>query len=53
MFAKFFVDPPYRGMGLGLLMLLVPLQIVFGDAHGLNTLEHQPVKVAAPVVVSR
>jgi len=34
-------------MGLGLLMLLVPLQIVLGDAHGLNTLEHQPVKVAA------
>jgi len=34
-------------MGLGLLILLVPLQIVLGDAHGLNTLEHQPVKVAA------
>jgi cytochrome d ubiquinol oxidase subunit I len=34
-------------MGLGLLVLLVPLQIVLGDAHGLNTLEHQPVKVAA------
>jgi cytochrome d ubiquinol oxidase subunit I len=34
-------------MGLGLLILLVPLQIALGDAHGLNTLEHQPVKVAA------
>jgi cytochrome bd ubiquinol oxidase subunit I len=34
-------------MGLGLLILLVPLQIVLGDAHGLNTLEYQPVKVAA------
>ena len=34
-------------MGLGLLILLVPLQIFIGDAHGLNTLEHQPVKVAA------
>jgi cytochrome d ubiquinol oxidase subunit I len=34
-------------MGLGLLILLVPLQVVLGDAHGLNTLEHQPVKVAA------
>ena len=34
-------------MGLGLLILLVPLQIVLGDAHGLNTLKHQPVKVAA------
>ena len=34
-------------MGLGLLILLVPLQVVLGDLHGLNTLEHQPVKVAA------
>lgn len=34
-------------MGLGLLILLVPLQIVLGDLHGLNTLEYQPVKVAA------
>ncbi|MEO8346299.1 MAG: cytochrome ubiquinol oxidase subunit I [Betaproteobacteria bacterium] len=34
-------------MGLGLLILLVPLQVVLGDAHGLNTLEYQPVKVAA------
>jgi cytochrome d ubiquinol oxidase subunit I len=34
-------------MGLGLLTLLVPLQIVIGDLHGLNTLEHQPVKIAA------
>ena len=34
-------------MGLGLLILLVPLQIVLGDAHGLNTLEYQPAKVAA------
>jgi cytochrome bd ubiquinol oxidase subunit I len=34
-------------MGLGLLILLVPLQIVLGDAHGLNTLDYQPVKVAA------
>ncbi len=34
-------------MGLGLLILLVPLQIVLGDVHGLNTLEYQPVKVAA------
>jgi cytochrome d ubiquinol oxidase subunit I len=35
------------GMTMGLLTLLVPLQLVLGDAHGLNTLEHQPVKVAA------
>jgi len=27
--------------------LLAPLQIVVGDLHGLNTLEHQPAKVAA------
>lgn len=27
--------------------ILVPLQIFMGDMHGLNTLEHQPVKVAA------
>jgi cytochrome bd ubiquinol oxidase subunit I len=34
-------------MGLGLTALLVPLQVVIGDLHGLNTLEHQPVKIAA------
>ena len=27
--------------------LVAPLQIVAGDLHGLNTLEHQPMKVAA------
>lgn len=27
--------------------IAVPLQIVAGDQHGLNTLEHQPIKVAA------
>jgi len=27
--------------------LLAPLQIVAGDLHGLNTLEHQPAKIAA------
>lgn len=27
--------------------VLVPLQIVIGDLHGLNTLKHQPQKVAA------
>ncbi len=26
---------------------LIPVQIVVGDLHGLNTLEHQPAKVAA------
>jgi cytochrome d ubiquinol oxidase subunit I len=27
--------------------VLVPIQIVVGDLHGLNTLEHQPAKIAA------
>jgi len=27
--------------------VLAPLQIVIGDLHGLNTLEHQPAKIAA------
>lgn len=34
-------------MGLGMLAVLGPLQLVVGDLHGLNTLEHQPVKIAA------
>ena len=29
------------------LTIFVPLQIVLGDLHGLNTLEHQPAKIAA------
>ncbi len=35
------------GMALGLLILLVPAQMLLGDMHGLNTLEHQPAKLAA------
>jgi cytochrome d ubiquinol oxidase subunit I len=34
-------------MGLGMLAVLAPLQAVIGDLHGLNTLKHQPAKVAA------
>lgn len=34
-------------MAVGFLTLMVPLQIAIGDAHGLNTLKHQPAKVAA------
>ncbi|MGB0694956.1 MAG: cytochrome ubiquinol oxidase subunit I [Rhodospirillaceae bacterium] len=34
-------------VGLGLGAVLIPLQILAGDLHGLNTLEHQPAKVAA------
>lgn len=33
--------------GLGLGALLIPMQILAGDMHGLNTLKHQPAKVAA------
>jgi cytochrome d ubiquinol oxidase subunit I len=33
--------------GVVLGALLIPVQIVAGDLHGLNTLEHQPQKVAA------
>jgi cytochrome d ubiquinol oxidase subunit I len=32
---------------LWLLSVLVPLQVFIGDQHGLNTLEHQPAKLAA------
>jgi len=32
---------------LGAAAVLVPLQILAGDAHGLNTLQHQPQKIAA------
>jgi cytochrome d ubiquinol oxidase subunit I len=34
-------------MGLGMVAILAPLQLLLGDMHGLNTLEHQPAKVAA------
>ncbi|MEP7281642.1 MAG: cytochrome ubiquinol oxidase subunit I [Rubrivivax sp.] len=34
-------------MSLYFLTVMVPLQVVVGDLHGLNTLEHQPAKVAA------
>jgi cytochrome d ubiquinol oxidase subunit I len=33
--------------GARLAAVLVPLQILAGDLHGLNTLEHQPAKIAA------
>jgi cytochrome d ubiquinol oxidase subunit I len=34
-------------ISLGLLAVLAPLQLLIGDMHGLNTLKHQPMKVAA------
>ena len=33
--------------GVYLAALLIPLQIIVGDLHGLNTLKHQPAKLAA------
>ncbi len=34
-------------MAMWMAALVAPLQIVAGDLHGLNTLEHQPAKIAA------
>ena len=34
-------------MGVGMLAILGPLQLLLGDQHGLNTLQHQPAKIAA------
>jgi cytochrome d ubiquinol oxidase subunit I len=33
-------------MGVGMLAVLGPVQLLLGDQHGLNTLEHQPAKIA-------
>lgn len=33
--------------GVTLAAILIPIQIFVGDLHGLNTLEHQPQKIAA------
>lgn len=35
------------GMAAMMAMLVAPTQVFIGDLHGLNTLEHQPAKVAA------
>ncbi|MBI4367210.1 MAG: cytochrome ubiquinol oxidase subunit I [Deltaproteobacteria bacterium] len=34
-------------MAIGLTAILAPLQLIIGDLHGLNTLAHQPIKIAA------
>jgi cytochrome d ubiquinol oxidase subunit I len=34
-------------MAMWMLLISAPLQVLVGDLHGLNTLEHQPIKVAA------
>ncbi len=40
---------PHRALRLGLVLaaVLAPAQFIVGDLHGLNTLEHQPAKIAA------
>ena len=39
--------PKTMRVGLTMAALLIPVQIFVGDLHGLNTLEHQPQKIAA------
>ena len=39
--------PKMLRIGVTLAALVIPLQIVVGDLHGLNTLQHQPQKIAA------
>jgi cytochrome d ubiquinol oxidase subunit I len=34
-------------MAISMIAIVAPLQLLVGDLHGLNTLEHQPAKVAA------
>jgi cytochrome d ubiquinol oxidase subunit I len=35
------------GMAMIMAIFVAPMQLVLGDLHGLNTLEHQPAKVSA------
>jgi cytochrome d ubiquinol oxidase subunit I len=34
-------------MAMWMMLLVTPVQMVVGDQHGLNTLQHQPAKIAA------
>jgi len=34
-------------MAMGMIVVTAPVQVLVGDQHGLNTLEHQPVKIMA------
>jgi len=34
-------------MAMWMIVIVAPLQVLVGDLHGLNTLEHQPAKIAA------
>ena len=49
LFRKQFVRHARIMFGMAMLMavFVAPLQLLIGDMHGLNTLEHQPVKVSA------
>jgi cytochrome bd ubiquinol oxidase subunit I len=38
---------PGFSLALWIALVLTPLQIFLGDLHGRNTLEYQPIKVAA------
>ena len=46
-------NPQSRGaaimfsMAMWMALIVTPIQIVVGDMHGVNTLEHQPAKIAA------
>nr|WP_297353031.1 cytochrome ubiquinol oxidase subunit I [uncultured Caldimonas sp.] len=43
-------DPAVRtmfGMAMGMVLVSAPIQAFIGDLHGLNTLKHQPAKLAA------
>ena len=43
------IDTARRALGMTFILLavLVPLQVVLGDLHGVTTTEHQPIKIAA------
>ncbi len=34
-------------IAVGMIVVVAPLQLFIGDQHGLNTLKHQPMKIAA------
>lgn len=38
---------PAFSLAMGIALVLAPLQLAIGDFHGLNTLKHQPLKIAA------
>jgi cytochrome d ubiquinol oxidase subunit I len=43
-------NPPVRimlAMAMGMVLVTAPVQALIGDFHGLNTLKHQPAKLAA------